>query len=357
MAGIVQNIQRNTVTLVNGLSFLDIGISAVTMNRTEVVLDCRTGQSTVNQSNMWVTAELTSTTNIRLQRGGNAGAIVCHFKVIQYTAASGVVVDRGTGILSTNPLNIAITSRARANRYSRVFMRTSSNSSFRAVMATHDISSNTNLQIQGDAVDSSISFVWQAVYIPDATVHHLSGLATGTSYDVSLSGLGVVKEQAFAITSMRYGGASGIDNDEFKGARITSNTNLNMYSVFSDSHYFVTQIVHRPKNRVERNYSIFAAASFDVTWLNPVDWNSSFINLACPYGYAVPTTYSNNAADFMCSSQLNTDYAITVQKYQGTRTSYLTSEVVYIDGGSGSIIINGFRNLLNLYRGAFRRNG
>lgn len=355
MASIVQSIQRNTVTLVSGLAFQDVTISSVTTSRAEVILDCRTGQSTTNLTNMSVTAELTSATNVRLQRGGNTGAIVCHITIIEYTAASGVIVDRGTAILNAVPLNISITSRDYTKRYSRVYMRTSSNTNFATVMATHDVTSNTNLQIYGNGVDTSITFVWQTIYIPDATVHHLSGLATGTSYNVSLSGLGIVPDEAYTITSMRFGGTSGIDDDEFKGARITSSTNLNIYSNYGDSHYFVTQIVHRPANRVERNYSTFAATTFNVTWLTPVDWNSSFINLACPYGYWGPATYSNDAGNFMVNSQLNTNYAITLYKFAGVQTSYIVSEVVYIDGGSVTPI--GVWKRKKIYRGVFRRNG
>lgn len=352
MACIVDSIERNTVTITAGLTFLDVGISAVNMSRTEVLLDCRTGQSTLNLTNMCVTAELTSTTNVRVQRGGNTGAMVCHITVIQYSAASGVLVDRGTAILNANPLNIAIPSRTQANRYSRVFMRTSTNSSFQAVMATHDITSATNLQITGNAIDTSITFVWQAVYIPDATVYRYSGLATGTSFNQAITAVNTAN--TYCVTSMNYGGASGIDDDEFKGAKLTSSTNLEMYSFFADSHNFITQVIERPANRVERNDSSFAATSFSVNWLNPVDWNCSFINLACPYGYFGPATFSNDAGNFMVNSQLNTDFAISLFKFAGAQTSRIISEVVYIDGAN--VVGGGANNFNNLYRGAFRGN-
>jgi hypothetical protein len=219
-------------------------------------------------------------------------------------------------------------------------------------MATHDITSATNLQITGDAVDSSITFVWQAIYIPDATVTRYSGLATGTSFNVAISS--TPPGEAYCVTSMRYGGASGIDDDEFKGAKITSSTNLEIYSLFADSHNFITQIVHRSSNRVERNDSSFAAATFNVSWLNPVDWACSFINLACPYGYFGPATFSNDAGNFMVNSLLNTNFAITLYKFAGLQTSRIISEVVYIDGNA--INVSGGNNIVNIYRGAFRGN-
>ena len=329
---IVQSIQRNTITITAGLSYLDVtlGVTITNLNRAELVIDCKTGQSTVNLTNMCVSGRITSTTNVRFDRGGNTGAIVVHFHVIEYTVASGVLVDRGTGILDAATKNITLTSRTRANCYSRLFMKTSNNTSFQTIMMTHDVTSDTNLQIVGNGIDTSITYDYQRIYIPDATVHHFSGTATGTSYPVSLSGLGVVKEQAFCIVSMR--GASAVDNDEFKGANLSSNTQCDIYSNFADNHYFTLQVVHRAANRVERNYSTFAATSFNVTWINPVMWSMSYINLAAPYGYFAPATYSNDAADFMPMSQLNGDYAITLGKYRGTQTSYVVSEVIYIDG-------------------------
>jgi len=77
---IVQNVQRNSVTFVNGLYFMDIVISEVNMDRTEVVID---------RPNH-VIAELTSPTNVRLHRCCNVGDVVCCFKVIQSPEDSGI---------------------------------------------------------------------------------------------------------------------------------------------------------------------------------------------------------------------------------------------------------------------------
>jgi len=331
---IVKSIQRNTVTLVSSLSYIDIslGIQLTNLDRSELVIDVRTGQSVSNISNMCITGRITGTNNVRIERGGNNGAVVVHFHVIEYTVASGVIVERGTGLLDIATKNIALDSRNRENSYSRVTMKTTNNSSFAAIMMTHDISSDTNLQIVGNAVDTSIFYDWQRIYMPDATVYHISGIANGVSYAVDLSGLDVVKEETFCIISMLCGLSCNIDADEFKGAHLISDSQCNIYSQFSDNHNFVLQVVHRSGNRVERNRNTFSLPSFAVNWLNPVDWDSSYINMCSPYGYFSSAGYSNNAQNFMVISQLNGDFAITLSKFTSGVISDVVSEVVYIDG-------------------------
>jgi len=336
---IVKSIQRNTITLTAGLSYIDItlGITITDLTRAELVIDGKAGQSVTNLTNMSVTGRITSTTNVRFERGGNTGAMVVHFHVIEYTSASGIIVDRGSDVLDAATKNFTLTSRTQAKCYSRLFMKTDSNSSFQAIMMTHDVTSDTNLQVVGDAIDSDVSFDWQRIYIPDATVHRFSVLATGTSYAVDLTSLSIVKEEAFCIVSMRYGGSGGINSDEFKGANLSSDTSCDIYSDASASHYITLQIVHRSANRVERNYDSFSTPSFVVNWIEPVIWGESYTNLCSPYGYFSPDSYSNNAADFMAMSQLNGDYAITIGKYQGGVTSKIVSEVIYLGGATPGI--------------------
>lgn len=334
MASIVDHIERNVATINNSISTINIGLGVTIgdLSRAELVFDVKAGQSTATLANMCITGRLTSTSNVRFERGGTGGVMVVHFHVIEYTAASGIVVHRGSSTLSTSPKNIALSSLAKAKCYSRVTMKVSSGSGFKGVMITDELTSDTNLQLVGDAANSNLTFDWQRIYIPDCTVHHFTGLATGTSYNVSLSGLGIVKEQSFCLMSMYFGGASTLDNDEFKGANLSSDSQCNIYSHFADSHNFSLQIVHRSKNRVERNYDEFSTPSFVVNWLDPVDWDESYINLPAPYNYFCPATFSNNAADFMIYSQLNGDFAITIAKFRSGETSKVVSEVIYLDG-------------------------
>ena len=76
----------NTVTVSAGFSFLDInlGITISNLAQAEVIWDGRAGQSITTPNDFFITARLQSTTVIRLQRGGNTGAMVMHFQVIEY---------------------------------------------------------------------------------------------------------------------------------------------------------------------------------------------------------------------------------------------------------------------------------
>ena len=124
----------------------------------------------------------------------------------------------------------------------------------------------------------------------------------------------------------------GIDTDEIKGAYLTTN-NLEIYSFFADSHDFVAQIVHRSKNRVDRDDNTYTVTPFAITLVDPVDVNRTYINLCAPLGYLAPVNeFSNDAQRFAHTSILNTSTTITLQKFISGDSTRLVSEAVYLDG-------------------------
>jgi hypothetical protein len=327
----------NTVTLSAGFSFLDVnlGVTISNLAQAEVIWDARAGQSITDPDNFYVTCALQSTTVIRLQRGGNAGAMVVHFQVIEYTLASGFIVDRGSATLSVNPLNIAIPSRAQGNRYSRVGVRSSASSTLEDNFVEHRITSNSNLLVQGNAAMAGITVEWQTVYGPDQCVHNFTGNASGTSFNVNVSGFGIVKDESFVVQSMRNNGTTspGIDPDEIKGAYLNSDINLEIFSFFSDTHFFSAQIVHRPKNRVDRDNNVYTVTPFNIALLVPVVTAESYVHLAAPNEYFATVNVGPTDADEIChTTQLTSPTQVVLQRFINTNTTRLVTEVVYLDG-------------------------
>ena len=203
MACLAQNIQRYSVTLGVGLTFLDVAITSVSMGRSEVILDVRAGQSTLNKTNMCVTAELTSSTNVRVQRGGNAGNMICNIIIVQYTVASGASVERGTAVNNIYPLNITITNFDRTKRYCRVYMRTVTDDDFGTKLCTYEVLNNNTLQIlHNTGSESFLTFVWQVITIGDIVVSNVIINPISTVDSTDITSLGIVDDNTFCVTSM-----------------------------------------------------------------------------------------------------------------------------------------------------------
>jgi|TARA_Y100000310_G_scaffold127848_3_gene126989 hypothetical protein len=342
----LQSKQENTYTMVGTIlsATVNLGTTLLDITKAEVDWTVRGAQSITGAENYFVTIELISTTQIKIDRGASTGAIVIEFEVMERTAADPFVCDRGTGTLSSNPTNIAITNRTQANRYSRVSTRGTIIGSFiEDLMVTHEISSNTNLLITGNVASGTISYVWQACHDTAQTVHTHSGTATGTSFNVDITSDGIVKEETFTLQSMRNSGpvSPGIDADELKGANITSNTNLNIYSYFADDHFFTTQLIHRPQNKVQRTDSTSSISPFSVIVGDAYVLADTFINLAVPNLYFVPTNIPatpNNFQDFGFTATINSTTSHTLQKFTGGVTSRVISEIVEYDKNPPPVI-------------------
>ncbi len=335
----LQSKQENTYTMVGTISTatVNLGTTLLDITKAEVDWTVRGAQSITGAENYFVTVELISTTQVKIERGAGTGAIVVEFEVMERTASDPFVCDRGTGTLSANPTNVLLPSRTQGNRYSRVSTRgTIASSALGNLMTTHEITSATNLQITGNSASGTISYVWQACHDTAQTVHTHSGLATGTSFDVNISGDNIVKEETFTLQSMRNSGpvSPGIDADELKGANITSDINLNIYSYFADDHFFITQLVHRPQNKVQRTDSTSSTTPFSVVVGDPYVLADTFINLAVPNLYFVPTNIPatpNNFQDFGYTATISSNTAHILQKYIGGVTSRVVSEIVEYD--------------------------
>jgi hypothetical protein len=351
----LQSKQENTYTMVGtiGTATVNLGTTLLDITKAEVDWTVRAAQSITGAENYFVTIELISTTQIKIDRGGTTGTIVIEYEVMERTAADPFVCDRGTGTLSVNPTNVALTSRSQANRYSRVNTRgTAVSMSLENLMVTHEVTSNTNLLITGNAASANIPFVWQTCHDTAQTVHTHSGLATGTSFNVNIAGDNIVNEETYTIQSMRNSGpvSPGIDADELKGANITSDTNLNIFSYFADNHFFTTQLVHRPQNKVQRTDSTSSITPFSVVVGDVYVIANTFINLAVPNMYFVPTNIPstpNDFQDFGFTATISSTTEHILQKFLGGVTSRVISEIVEYDKNPPATTVNNYFYTMN----------
>ena len=338
---IIAQSDENTATLNDTLFEIVVtaGITITDLSRAELIIDVRAAQAIGQTQNYSVTGEVFNdlgVTKVRFQRGGNEGALVCHYQLKEYTIASGVIVDRGENSFATNPLNITVPTRDRTKRYVRVNIRSTVNNSLQTQMLEFFLSADNNVQIVGDAAASNIIVSYQTVFIPDQTVHNVTGTTgANTSENVDITSLGIKAENTFCIMSMSHDGSisTGIDVDEFKGAEIQSDTNLNIYSFFGDSMNYSAQLVYRPKNKVQREVESFTLVPFQVDFTDPFVILDTFLNICSPYQYFSPTDdFTNNSQEFAVTSLVNSTTSTLVQKFLGGKTTKVIVEAVELDG-------------------------
>ena len=331
---IVQSSQQNTITISDTVSSQNVtlGITLLNVARAEIIVTVRSAQAIGQTRNYYLTGRILNTTTIQIQRGGNQGVLVCTFQVIEYTAASGILVDTGSSTFSSNPLSISVPSRTLGKRYPRVMIRSTTNNPIQTQQLSFELDSDTNLEVEGDVAASNITVEWQTIFVPDATVHRISGNTSGTTHNVDLTGLGIVKEEAFVIQSMHYNGSGGIDSDEYKGANLNADTNIQIYSFANDSMAFKTAIVHRQQNKVQRTDSTFTITPFSVVIVDSVDLDESALNICSPNQYMNPTNETtNNSQTFACTALFNSSTAHTLQKFLGGSSTRIISEVIEFD--------------------------
>lgn len=353
---IIESVQQNTVTISNTVSTLDVTLGTTLLNtaRAEVILTIRSAQAITNRHNYYFTARILNTTTVRIQRGGSAGVLVGTFTVVEYTAASGILVDIGSVSFDANPKNIPVTSRTLANRYTRVMVRSTTNNSIETQLLSFFLDSDTNLKVEGNVSASNITVEWQTIFVPDATIHRFSGTTSGTTHNVDLTGLGIVKEESFVIQSMNYDGVGGVDTDEYKGANLNADTNMQIYSFFNDAMDYKTQIVHRPQNRVQRTDSTFTITPFAVVVVDAVDLAESALNIASHNQYINPTDETSNSSQtFACTAKFDSTTTHTLQKFLGGDSTRIISEVIEFDANP---ITTGFQ-YKKLERGVLRGIG
>lgn len=335
--GIVSQSDENNATLSNGFTSVTInaGITVSDLTRAELIIDVRGAQAIGQTRNYSVTGNIFNdlgVTKIIFQRGGNQGVLICHYILKEYTIASGVVVHRGEMNMNTNPTNILVPAETRANTYARVNSRNPINIDLSDVLLTYKITTDTNLQVQGQSNQTNTTISWQTIYIPDQTVFNVETDATGASCDIDITSLGLLKDNTFCIQSMRF--VTGFkDVDGLKGVELTSDINLNVYSFFSETHRIITQLVYRPNTKVQRVVASYSTTPFSVLAPQPFSILDTFIQVCAPFQYFIPSNdFTNNSQQFACTTQILSTTEVSLQKFLGGKSSKAVVEFVELDG-------------------------
>jgi hypothetical protein len=221
-SAVINSVQTGTTTLGSGVSQVDVTVTAVTMAQS--VLFFGVQEDNVDPVNGHVRGQLTSTTNIAFDRADTATTVVIRWYVAEF--ASGVSVQRGSQTMTTDTVNVTLTSVDLSKTYALISYQHTGTTYGVADFYRARLTSPTNLELSKQAGGSTGAVVdWQVVELTaGGTVQRgdLSFLSSDASKTAAISAVDSTK--AFLLAYWNVGSA-GIAPNFIRG-RITSATQL-----------------------------------------------------------------------------------------------------------------------------------
>lgn len=380
---IVDRVQSGVVNFVdNDLNKLvTLSNTLYSVGRSELVISVRAaGSSNVRLPQTTIKAWIVNENEVNFIRGHFNGSLTVVWQVNEYSAASGIEVTRGIGDADVNSGAITISSdldgtalpsRPTNKCYTRYNFSTLFSpdgdggllSPFLGyVLAALKVSSSTQLTLTPFISNEYFTYSWQRIYVPDATVHHLSGTVPqgANNYDIDLTGLGIVEDESFCqLTFVDNSGDYTFMNSDLKGARLLSNTTCRLFSDASAENpaniNYELQIIHRPDNKVHRFFDLFTSSSDESDIVGgAVDQSQCFLQQPVHSGYFSPCEvvtngYNNGVDEYFTTIDWVSTSKIEFKKYTSGSMSQCIGELVVLDGKTVTTVV------LNSPHWTFRR--
>ena len=327
MASLVESIQSGVVTLDSDSTTTDVTISAVTLARAWVICTIRT--TSEDPAGMCLSYSLSSTTNLtmRVNDWTLAGNVV-EWQVIEFTAASGIAVQRGTWTTETSVTISAVTiadSHADGN-FHRVGSTFGGDDWLRL-----DITGTTTLTT-GDNIAGSKDY--QVVdWNGHASVQHLdiSQLTTDTTTkNVTISALSDYTKTA-VIGSAEH--ATNVTGADFSYLQCSSNTNLQLVRLGGTLAFTISaQVIEFTEDYVTAQRSqtgIGTGATTNTATITSVDTSRSLIiPSSSEYWFASADNATDNGGDFCVTFDLTNSTTVTIAKADTGQTTATAFTVI-----------------------------
>jgi hypothetical protein len=340
----IQSIRRFTVTLSDTLYQQPVSITPVIdIDNCFCLVTVRSGQTMQNTANYTVTAYLSSTNQVIVERKGNMGAVVCSVTVLEVTVSSRVHIQRLTNVaLSNGTNNIAINGEYPRNKKFVIYqVVTASSVTPTGLAVTAEITTDNNLQVITGV--SGLYLYAYVIYIPDCTVHHLTGTIIGNSNNINVSSLNITREKTFSHLGFR---GYSLSVDKYKSAFLTSDTSVNIRSYVTSTVNYTLQLVHRINNYVRRVITEVTPASYDVYISGTIDFTKAFAHLVNLFGrLSEANTTSNYVDNFGFTVSPASPDKIVLEKYNLGVASMCSVEVVEMGAIFYPSSITAFRRL------------
>jgi hypothetical protein len=329
--------QSGMVTWSFGAGLLqNITITAVDLSRAWVKISYRATNTGSAIESLLTVAHLTSTTNLRLERGGTGKSVSIEWVVYEFDDS--VNVYRGSFTQSTATVNTTVTSVDTAKAISEcTFMTTSVPTTAQQIsytMVRNRLTSSTNLRTNLSVGDANSTVHWQVIeFTEGASVTNYSGNSTAWPLEVSITAVDDL-DKSFIVFSWSHVTGTGLCSEDLLSCRYTTSADVvRMEDYFSgviDKYYsFYTVELESDDATVDRGYDV---VPFGVATITPgvdiVTSAQSMIRSNCEYDTFAETDTCSNALELMSFTEGLSDVSATFQRLSNTVASTIAWEAI-----------------------------
>tara|TARA_Y100000310_G_C20704329_1_gene833669 strand:- start:37697 stop:38788 length:1092 start_codon:yes stop_codon:yes gene_type:complete len=315
----------------------NITISSVNLSRTWVRITYRSTSTGAEIESVLTVAHLTSSTNLRLERGGTSKACTIEWAVYEFDDS--VNVYRGSFTQSAVTVNTSVTSVNTAKAISEcTFMTTSVPTATQQIsytMLRDRLTSSTNLRTNLGIADANSTVHWQVIeFTEGASVANYSGNSTTWPLDVVITAVDDLDKSFLVFSWASNGALLGMCSEDLLSCRYTTSADVvRMEDFFAGAidklYSFYTVELDGDDATVDRGYDPVA---FGVNTITPgvdiVSSAQSMIRSNCNYDVFAETDTCSNALELMTFIERMSDVSATFQRLSNTVASSIAWEAI-----------------------------
>ena len=313
----------------------DVTIAAVVMANTFVVIQTTHPTSSTNVSEGSVSCQLTSTTNVHLQRGiANDWAPTVNLLVIEITGAT---VQRGNATVVVYGTNVTISSVDLTKSFAYVTLRGSSVSTLGHLITSIVIQSQTVIVIRNSAGVESPVAEWQVMTIDDVVVQVSNGSNTSySSLDIPITPVVLANSLIFFSCNVDTGTVSP---SQLPIAYFYNNSTVRIKSYQATTKFHSLFVLTCPNWNVQHFYAQYSSNINNIT-IASVDTSKtmSLLNGCTNVGYASVSSNTFDYGNFGCKQILTTATNAQITRGASSGNFYIASQIWYYGSGIQNFI-------------------
>ena len=327
--------QEGNFSFPNGsITLQDITITSVTLANSWVEISVRADESdSISNVSYYTTAVLTSSTNLRLQRGGLTRATFVEWVVYEFD--SSVNVYRGSFVQSSATVNTTVPSVNLSKSISVATYRTTfgvtTTLNIRNCVLRNRLTTSTELRTNLFVSDASSTVHWQVIeFTTDISVQQFEASNSTWPLNIAITSVDLLK--SFIIFSWSSNSSTSLCSEDILSCRLTSSTNVRMEDFFGGViakfyNFYVVTYTGSDVFDVSRGYTTMLGTSITPT-ISTTKSNASLI-LGHEYNSLLEADVcSRNFRDHGSSSKIDSNVAFTTTRFSGTNEATVAWELV-----------------------------
>lgn len=219
-----KNLQTGEITISAGnTSATEVFMTPLTLDKSLLFFNYSHSYTLFNANSSNVRGRLSSTTQLKFSRAATLGNVYIRWFILEFKASSGIVVQRGTKLLTGTTTDVTISSSTLTNSFPVISWQSYGGLYSSPHIVSAELTSATNLRLTTYATDTHY-VDWQVIYNPLWTVAKYTGALTGTTLNTTITAINL--SEAMLISSAAASNSTTISGTKIPYAYFSSATNI-----------------------------------------------------------------------------------------------------------------------------------